>query len=123
MRKRRSDRNPGGKEWLAEKVPFLVDKTSNQCYSVTIKLALKEKRSAEAPREERLAVKAFRAKAGRYHSGAVREDRAGASRYRGHERRSVDRKQGGTVELNRFTPELHQGWSVFVLPRNWAVCM
>ncbi|WP_251317637.1 hypothetical protein [Flintibacter muris] len=45
-------------------------------------------------------LQALCAETGRYHSGAVREDRTGASRYRGHERRLKNRKQGGTVELS-----------------------
>ena len=62
-------------------------------------MALTEKKLEKPRREGRLALKASCGEAGRYHSGAAREDRAGASRYRGHERRSADRKQGGTVEL------------------------
>ena len=63
-------------------------------------MALTEKRSVETPREGRPVLKAPCVAADRYHSGAARDDRAGASRYRGHKRRSVDRKQGGTVEIS-----------------------
>ena len=38
---------------------------------------------------------------------------AGPSRYRGHERRIFFRKQGGTVERCRFTPECQVGGEAF----------
>ena len=44
-------------------------------------MALTEKRLEKPRREGRLALKASCGEAGRYHSGAAREDRAGASRY------------------------------------------
>lgn len=59
-----------------------------------------EKRLEQVLREGRQGLRASCTEAGWYHSGAAREDRAGTSRYRGHERRSADRKQGGTMELS-----------------------
>ena len=53
------------------------------------KMALTEKRPAERTQRGAQTVKAPCAGNGRYHSGAAREDRAGPSRYRGHERREI----------------------------------
>ncbi len=42
----------------------------------------------------------------------------GPSRYRGRKRQESSCKQGGTVEyVVCFTPDVSQGWSIFVLPQ------
>ena len=52
-----------------------------------------------------------------YHSRAAHEEWAGTSRYRGHERRSEDRKQGGTVERTASPLNIIRGGAFCFAPR------
>ena len=68
-------------------------------------MALTEKRPKEAPREERQVLKALCAEVVQYHSGAAREDRAGAL--------PLQRTRATAEAVSRVEP-----WDVAVSPLN-----